>query len=586
MGTVRSQFSVCRTKSEVSKREFMFRWALVSNTTIAPLLSRLKGETRLCGCDCEFFLAEHGDAGGKILSPQSELYRFKPDLLVLYLDIQQVRPGLEFSVALEGASKCEAIISEVVEHVIMMVTAMRNNCTAHLLINSFAVIPRTVMGIGLDPIYRSTIRRINLKLYEGLANIPQCSIYDCESLWAEVGFQQFDRRFEMMAQFPFGLLMQQNLVGEWMRSFRALRGLSRKCVVVDLDNTLWGGVLGEDGPEGIQMGDTPQGRPFRRLQESLKALSRRGVLLAINSKNNAADAVPILQHHPDMVLKETDFAAMQINWDDKATNMSRIAHELNIGLRHMVFLDDSASERDWVRQRHAEVLVPEMPREKSAYADVLLRCELDALAVTEEDRKRTTMYSQEKRRRDFQASAPSFEEFLKSLNLVVEVQSLRSELLDRAAQLCLRTNQFNLTTRRHGPEKLKQFAADDQSGVFIMKAADRFGDYGWSGLVIAEVQGKSVFIESFLMSCRVMGKNIEFSLMSALCQWAAKRGCSTIRGQFIPTSKNAPCREFLAQCGLTASGNVTAEGGQMFEAEINKLQLPQAKHLEITVNLA
>jgi FkbH-like protein len=564
----------------------MFRWALVSNTTIAPLISRLKSEVQSCGCDCEFFVAEHGDAGRQILSPQSELYSFKPDLLALYLDIQQVRPGLEFTLALENASRCEAIVSEVVEHVILMVTALRDNCVAQLLINSFTVIPRTVMGVGLDPIYRNAVRRINLKLDEALANIPQCRIYDCESLWAEVGFQQYDRRFEMMAQFPFGVLMQQNLVGEWMRFFRALRGLSRKCVVVDLDNTLWGGVLGEDGPEGIQMGDTPQGRPFRRLQESLKALSRRGVILAINSKNNSADVLPVLHQHPDMVLKETDFAVMQINWDDKATNMSRIGRELNIGLRHMVFLDDSASERDWVRQRHAEVLVPELPKEKSGYADVLLRCELDTLAVTDEDRKRTTMYSQEKQRRDSQAEAPSLEEFLKSLNLVVEVQSLRSELLDRAAQLCLRTNQFNLTTRRHGPEKLKQLASGDKSEVFMMKAADRFGDYGWSGLVIAEIQGESVFIESFLMSCRVMGKNVEFALMSVLCQWATKRGCSTIRGLFIPASKNAPCKEFLAKCGLTANGSATAAGGQMFEAEISKLQLEPADHVKISVNAA
>ena len=341
----------------------MFRWAIVSNTTVAPLVPRLKKETAACGIPCEVFVCEHGDTGRQVLTPDSELYGFKPELLVLYLDLQQIKPSLELTIALENPTDREAIIVEVVGHVVSMVTTLRNNSSAQLLVNSFTVMPRTVMGIGLDKVYRSAIRRINLKLGEALATIPQCNIYDCESLWAEVGFQQYDRRFEMMAQFPFGAAMQQNLVGEWMRYFRSMQGLARKCVVVDLDNTLWGGVLGEDGADGIQMGDTPQGRPFRRMQEALKALTRRGVLLAINSKNNMADVLPVLKEHPDMILREADFATMQANWDDKATNMTRISGELNIGLAHMVFLDDSASERGWVHERHPEVLVPEMPKE-------------------------------------------------------------------------------------------------------------------------------------------------------------------------------------------------------------------------------
>ena len=563
----------------------MFRWAIVSNTTVAPLVPRLKKETAACGIPCEVFVCEHGDTGRQVLTPDSELYGFKPELLVLYLDLQQIKPSLELTIALENPTDREAIIVEVVGHVVSMVTTLRNNSSAQLLVNSFTVMPRTVMGIGLDKVYRSAIRRINLKLEEALATIPQCNIYDCESLWAEVGFQQYDRRFEMMAQFPFGAAMQQNLVGEWMRYFRSMQGLARKCVVVDLDNTLWGGVLGEDGADGIQMGDTPQGRPFRRMQEALKALTRRGVLLAINSKNNMADVLPVLKEHPDMILREADFATMQANWDDKATNMTRISGELNIGLAHMVFLDDSASERGWVHERHPDVLVPEMPKEKSGYADILTRCQLDTLAVTDEDRKRATMYWQEKQRRELQAETPSFDEFLKHLNLEVQIESLRADLLERAAQLCQRTNQFNLTTRRHSAEHLKQISSEENSAVFVMKALDRFGDYGWSGLVIAEIQGEVVFMETFLMSCRVMGKNAEFALLSAVSSWAERRGCKAVRGMFIPTSKNTPCKEFLAKSGMSACGAPTGEGGQVFEAKISNLQVRQADHIKVSVNL-
>ena len=563
----------------------MFRWALVSNTTVAPLVQRLKKETTASGIPCEFFVSEHGDTGRQVLSSDSALYNFKPDLLVLYLDLQQIKPGLELTIALDKPDKREAIIAEVVEHVASMLTPLRNNSSAQLLVNSFMVIPRTALGIGPDRVYRNSIRRMNLKLEEVLAAIPQCDIYDCESLWSEVGFQHFDRRFEMLAQFPFGVAMQQNLVGEWMRFFRSMQGLSRKCVVLDLDNTLWRGVLGEDGSEGIQMGDTPQGRPFRRLQEALKALTRRGVLLAINSKNNASDVLPILKDHPDMLLRESDFAALQINWDDKATNMTRISRELDIGLPHMVFLDDSASERSWVRARHPEVLVPEMPKDNSGYVDVLCRCELDTLVVTDEDRKRATMYWQEKQRRELQAEAPSFEVFLMNLNLEVQIQSLRPDLLERAAQLCQRTNQFNLTTRRHNAAHLKQLSSGERSAVFMMKAVDRFGDYGWSGLAVAEIQGETVLLESFLMSCRVMGKNAEFALLSAVSSWAAMHGCSAIRGQFIPTGKNMPCREFLAKSGLSPCGEPTPEGGQLFESQISNLQVRHADHIKLSVDL-
>jgi FkbH-like protein len=258
---------------------------------------------------------------------------------------------------------------------------------------------------------------------------------------------------------------------------------------------------------------------------------------------------------------------------------------LNIGLQHMVFLDDNAAERAWVRERHPAVLVPEMPPDKCGYADMLCHCDLDTLAVTPEDRMRATMYWQEKQRQVLKAEVASFEEFLERLNLEVEIELLRSQLLERAEQLCQRTNQFNLTTRRHTSDQLRHFSESPGSAVFLMKVRDRFGDYGWSGLAIVEAHQETVCIESFLMSCRVMGKNAEYALMSAVARWGLQQGCTSMRGTFIPSSKNKPCKDFLPQCGFVPCAASVTDPGQAVEASIVNYQLSRIAHIKISVNL-
>ena len=563
----------------------MYRWALVSNTTIAPLVPRLRQAVNSCGIDCEFFVAEHGDSGRQIFSPGSELYAFRPDLIVLYLDLQQLKPMFELSVPFEAPETRELLIEEVLGEVTAMAKALRNNSSSVLVVNNFPVRPRTALGIGLDQVYKNTLRQLNLRLHQAVSVLRESYVFDCDSLWAEVGFGEYDRRFEIIAQFPFSVRMQQALVDEWMRFFRAAKGMTRKCIVVDLDNTLWNGILGEDGPDGIRMGDTVEGRPFRRFQQALKALNRRGLLLAISSKNNVGDVKALFQQHPDMVLCESDFAAMQINWEDKATNLARIAHELNIGLQHLVFLDDNPAERAWVRERHPEVLVPEMPQEKARYVDVLCHCETDALAVTGEDLKRAQMYLEERQRRESQAEAPSFEQFLANLGLEVNIEPARPALLERAGQLCQRTNQFNLTTRRHNAEMLTQFSASPSCVVLLMEAHDRFGDYGWSGLAIARIENTHALIDTFLLSCRMMGKNAEFALFAALVKWAKDRGCTHIRGIYLPTSKNLPCKDFLERCGLKAVADPAGEPGQAYEANLAELYMRPIDHIKITRSL-
>jgi FkbH-like protein len=562
----------------------MFRWALLSNSTISPLVRRLTTEIHSAKHQCECFAAEYSDALRQVFAEESELWAFKPNLITLHLDLQQIKPDLEVSFAFETAARREDIMRELIEHVMIVVKALRAKTTAALLVSNFPTPPRSVLGIGLDYIFKNALRRTNLELDSQLRSIPQCHIVDCDSLWAEAGWSERDRRFEVLAQMPMGPKMQKLLVEEWLRYFRAIQGFTRKCIVVDLDNTLWKGILGEDGFDGIQMGDTPGGRGFRQFQLALKALSRRGTILAINSKNTSEEAIEVIRNHPDMVLRERDFAAMQINWEDKATNLSRLSNELNIGPQHMVFLDDNPSERNWVRQRHPDVLVPEIPSDSSGFRDMLTQCGLDTLVVTDEDFKRAQMYWEERRRREFQGEAPSYEEFLKELNVQAEIQRLPSKLLDRAVQLSQRTNQFNLTTHRYTAEQINDFCGSPRAIVLMMNLRDRFGEYGWSGMAVATAEEQQLNIDSFLLSCRVMGKNVEFVLFSALLRWGAEQSCTHVRGAFIPSGKNKPCADFYERCGMVLSDGVVAGSQNWFSAKITELPILPIGHVKISVS--
>jgi FkbH-like protein len=563
----------------------MFHWALLSNSTISPLVRRLTTEIQSASHPCQCFCAEYSDALRQVFAEKSELWEFKPDLIALHLDLQQIKPDLALCFPFETVTGQEDIIRDAIEHVMTVVRALRTKTTATLLVSNFPTPPRSVLGIGLDYIFKNALRRMNLELDSQLRGIPQCHIVDCDSLWAEAGWSERDRRFEVLAQMPMGPKMQKLLVDEWLRYFRAMQGRTRKCIIVDLDDTLWKGILGEDGFEGIQMGDTPGGRGFRQFQQALKALSRRGTILAINSKNTSEDAVEVIRNHPDMVLRERDFAAMQINWDDKATNLARISKELNIGTQHIVFLDDNPSERNWVRQRYPDVLVPEMPGDSSGFCDILTQCELDTLVVTDEDFKRAQMYWEDRRRREFQGETPSYEQFLKELNVEAEIQKLQSNLLDRAVQLCQRTNQFNLTTQRYTAEQINTLSASTRAIVLMMSLRDQFGEYGWSGLAIAKAKGEQLTIDSFLLSCRVMGKNVEFALFSVILAWGAKEGCTHVRGAFVPTGKNKPCADFYERCGMTPGDGALADSTKWFSGKMTELPTLPIEHVKISMNL-
>ena len=341
-------------------------------------------------------------------------------------------------------------------------------------------------------------------------------------------------------------------VNELMGYIYAVTGTSKKCIVLDLDNTLWGGVIGEDGFDNIKLGDNPVGLSFVEFQKRLLALNQRGIILAINSKNNFDDAIEVIQKHPNMILKEDNFACVKINWDDKVLNLQKIAEELNIGLDSMVFFDDDPINQEYVRESLPGVLVVDLPKDSSQYAQIITEMkEFDVLKITEEDTKRRHMYLGQKKRKELEKKVGDFNEFLKQMNIEVNVQKANSFSIPRISQLTLKTNQFNLTTKRYQEEDIEKISSSNDKIVECVQVSDKFGDNGITGTYIVEKKNDEEWIiDTFLLSCRIMGRGVEEIMMNQIIENAKLLGIKRIKGEFIPTAKNKPAENFYEKLGF------------------------------------
>jgi FkbH-like protein len=341
-----------------------------------------------------------------------------------------------------------------------------------------------------------------------------------------------------------------HLAGEWLRFLHPLSGKIAKACVVDLDNTMWGGIIGEDGMSGIKLGQEYPGASFRALQRALLDLHQRGILLAVCSKNNYDDAIVALQNHPGMLLKPSHFAAIRINWTEKAQNLREIAKELNIGIDALAFVDDNPIERQQVRSQVPEAHVLELPGDPMEFARAVRECPLfERLTLSAEDCQRGAMYQAQQEREQLAQTIASREDFLRSLQQEAEIAPLTKATLARIAQLTNKTNQFNLTTRRYNEQQLLDITAKG-CDCFSIRVRDRFGDNGIVGVTITRHDGDNCEIDTFLLSCRVIGRSVESAFLAFLVEHGRQRGAKRLRGWFVPTKKNAPARDFYPSHGF------------------------------------
>ncbi len=322
--------------------------------------------------------------------------------------------------------------------------------------------------------------------------------------------------------------------------------MTKKCIVLDLDNTLWGGVVGEDGLEGIALGVKPPGAYFLAFQQALMDLTHRGVILAINSQNNENDAMEVIEKNPNMILKPASFAAMRINWKDKTENIRSLAKELNIGLDSMVFLDDNPENRAAMREFVPDVETPELPQDPSEYAQFLHSLPyFHTESITDEDKMRGNMYVTERLRREAEKHFRTREEFLKSLGFRVEMFENESSHLARLSQLTEKTNQFNTNKTPFSTEQIASFIADPDYSIFCARVTDRFGDYGITAFALVHKSAEAWNIESLLMSCRVIGRGVEEAFLATIARRAKNEGVEILKITLTSSEKNMPARDFV-----------------------------------------
>ncbi len=424
------------------------------------------------------------------------------------------------------------------------------------------VMPRAARGLGpLDHRPGLGIRHLldamNLRLAEALEATPNAYVLDTERWIAAAGGDAaWSPKLMAAAKQPFAAPVFRAATTDIAAALDGMAGDARKLVILDLDNTLWGGVVGETGWEGIALGGhSLKGEAFLAFQRRLKALTRRGIVLALASKNDEAVALEAITRHPDMALTRDDFAGWRIDWNDKAENIRALLADLNLGPRHAVFIDDNPAERGRVAEAFPDMLVPDWPADPTLYASALdaLPC-FDTVSLTDEDRARAKSYAAERGRRAA-AQNQSPEAWLESLAVTIRAEPLDAGNLTRAAQLLNKTNQMNLRTRRMTSEELMAWANAPARACFTFRVADRFGDYGLTGLASAEMDGRIARVTDFLLSCRVMGRRLEHAMTRELAEWARTHGAETLVAEFIPTERNRPCRDYWDASGFTAEGD-------------------------------
>jgi FkbH-like protein len=400
------------------------------------------------------------------------------------------------------------------------------------------------------------LMRINLRLLQTLEGAPAV-----HPLWADKWFQlagptAFNHRLWYLGKIPFSNEVFKAAARDLKAALRGLNGQARKVMILDLDDTLWGGIVGETGWQGITLGGhDPAGEALVDFQRELKALTRRGILLGIVSKNEESIAIEAIEKHPEMVLRMDDFAARRINWQDKAENIIDLMAELNLGLDSAVFVDDSPVERARVREALPQLYVPEWPTDKRLYPEALLALDcFDRPFVTEEDRQRSRMSVVDRLRKESQIHLGSLEEWLATLETTVRVEELNQANLPRIAQLLNKTNQMNLSTRRMSEVDFRAWARKKTLRVWTFRVSDKFGDSGLTGILSVEIDGPRARIIDFVLSCRVMGRKIEEAMLHVAITWARSVRVQEVYADYCQTPKNKPCYDFFQRSGLNCRG--------------------------------
>ncbi len=511
---------------------------------LAACLEKVSGPARLKSVQ-----APAGEPGAVLLDPSADFWSAGLDVIVVWTLPQLAVPAFQKALRHQEFS-VEELLADVDAFVAMLDRVPES--VRNILVPSW-VSPDPGRGLGpldlmSDAGVTNALMRMNLRLAECCRGERRITLLDSQRWLQAAGPSAYHARLWYMSKTPFHNRVFQEAAHDIASTLAGINGRSRKVVILDLDNTLWGGVVGDDGVERLRLGGhDAAGEAFADFQRALQNLSNRGVLLAIVSKNEEAVALDAFRTHPEMVLRLKDFAAWRINWGDKAANIAELMKELNLGLDSAVFLDDSPFERARVKEALPQVLVPELPADPMLYPAFLggLRY-FDNPYISDEDRARSAMYVAERERSAAKANVGSLDDWLAMLDLRVVPEPLNEANLERATQLLNKTNQMNLSTRRLTAAELLAWSRATGRTFWTFRVSDRFGDYGLSGLSSLAIEGERGRLVDFVLSCRVMGRGVEDAMLRTVAKHAGEAACTELFGELIPTAKNQPCATWLA----------------------------------------
>ncbi|MGE0267455.1 MAG: HAD-IIIC family phosphatase [Candidatus Omnitrophota bacterium] len=506
-----------------------------------------------------------------------ELLNEQTDGVLIFSHLDQLSPDVSKNFAGLSAEKIQNERLRLQEYMQSVLAGIRRQTNGMILWHGLEIPTEPDLGIydhQIEAGQTSFIARVNDDLRILLRQTPNAYFVDMNLSLARLGVTRFyDPRYWHIGRAPYTDEANFEIARTDFQFLRTLKGKNKKCLVLDCDNVLWGGIIGEDGLSGIKLSRNYPGSPYYEFQQAVVNLYHRGVIIALCSKNNEEEVKEVFANHPDMVLKPEHIAVSRVNWQDKASNIRSIAEELNIGLDSMVFMDDSDFEVNLVRQALPEVEVIHLPPAKAVEnRRALAACGFfENLAVSAEDKMRTEMYRAESERTRLKASVTDMEEYYRSLGMELEIRFADDFSIPRIAQLTQKTNQFNLTTERYSEAQIKSFCESEETDVLSIKVKDRFGDSGLVGVCILKYTADhTAIVDSFLLSCRVLGRGVEDAFLLQALQRAKSRGSRMVKGLYIPTRKNVQTKDFYIKQEFLPHEENSNAGVQVFILDLNR----------------
>jgi len=528
-----------------------FKLGIIGNVTTHFIVPSLISTALRYGIILECIEGNYDQALQESVDPLSAINTFQPDAVLIVNDYR----GFFLQTSQEDVHGSQQAIDTALNLISNIRNGIKNNSNAICIFQSIPPPVETIFG-SFDVLLPGTMHSIVAEFNRELAKFVQKNddiLFDVSGLAQTVGLSQWHNpKLWNIAKLPFDSLYLPIYSDHACRLLGALRGKSRRCLILDLDNTVWGGVIGDDGIEGITIGQgNPTGEAYLSLQSTALSLRNRGVVLAVSSKNTDEIARIPFKKHPDMLLKEEHIAVFQANWNDKATNIKAISEELNLGLDSFVFLDDNPVERGLVRKLLPQVAVPELPDDPALYSRTLLAGGyFEAINFLDEDRKRAAYYSDNARRVALKNQAGGVDAYLHSLHMVMAIQPFDVVGRSRISQLINKSNQYNLTTHRYSESDIQDIESDPNTFHMQVRLSDAFGDNGMISVVICREIDTVWEIDTWLMSCRVLGRKVEFAVLNEIVQAAVSRGVNNIIGVYIPTERNALVKDHYDKLGF------------------------------------